>query len=91
MQHWSKLEKNPGGSWPVGRAHHAATCLGSGGDHPQLMISGGYDDKLTTFSDIWILDVTSGRWREVSVGECKVPCGRQNRYQLQVLISQLGG
>ena len=90
MQHWSKLEKNLGDSWPVGRYHHAATCLGYGGDLPQLMMAGGYADR-ETLSDCWILDVTSGRWREVSVGECKVPCGRQNRYQLQVLISQLGG
>ena len=42
-------------------------CLGYGGDHPQLLITGGivFGDKV--LSDSWMLDLQSGRWREVSV------------------------
>ena len=64
IQHWSMLEIQ-GESYPVGRSGHAAVCLGYGGDHPQLLITGGYDG--TRLSDVWLLDLQSGRWREVSV------------------------
>ena len=67
MQHWSKLEIQ-GESCPVGRWGHAAVCLGYGGDHPQLLVTGGYGGTL--LSDVWLLDLESGRWREVRVDEC---------------------
>ena len=56
-------------SSPVGRTGHAAVCLGYGGDHPQLLITGGLDDGNKVLSDSWMLDLQSGRWRVVSV-EC---------------------
>ena len=65
MQHWSKLD-NVGEPCPVGRADHAAVCLNYGEDQPQIFISGGKDDYYNALSDGWILDVQSGRWREVS-------------------------
>ena len=68
MQHWSKLEIQ-GESCPVGRCDHAAVCLGHGGDHPQLLVTGGRDGN-TRLSDVWLLDLASGRWREVRVDEC---------------------
>ena len=64
MQHWSKLD-NVGEPCPVRRAGHAAVCLNYGEDQPQIFIFGGQDD-FNVFSDGWILDVQSGRWREVS-------------------------
>ena len=69
MQHWSKLEIQ-GESCPVGRADHAAVCLGYGGDHPQLLVTGGIDQDRTVLSDVWLLDLESGMWREVRVDEC---------------------
>ena len=66
MQHWSKLEHPEGEPWPVGRARHAAVCLGYGGDHPQLLVTGGKDAVRKVLSDAWLLDVKSGKWREVS-------------------------
>ena len=68
MQHWSKLEKNVGDSWPMGRQSHAAACVGYGGDHPQLIVTGGYVDG-ETLSDCWILNVEFRVWKEVSVCE----------------------
>ena len=65
MQHFSKIDAQ-GESCPKGRSSHAAVCLGYGGDHPQLLVTGGYRDGVT-FSDVWLLDVQSGRWREVRV------------------------
>ena len=65
MQHWSKLEHPEGEPWPVGRARHAAVCLGYGGDHPQLLVTGGLDAGLKVLSDAWLLDSKSGQWREV--------------------------
>ena len=69
MQHWSKLEIQ-GDSCPVGRSDHASVCLGYGGDHPQLLITDGNDDSYTPLSNVWLLGLESGRWREVRVGEC---------------------
>ena len=68
MQHWSKLDE--AGPWPVGRRDHAAVCLGFGGDHPQLLVTGGDDGIGNTLKDVWTLDVGSWRWREVRVCEC---------------------
>ena len=66
MQHWSKLDGDTGEPWPVGRRSHAAVCLGLGGDHPHLLVTGGWVAGLKTLDDAWALDVRSWRWREVS-------------------------
>ena len=66
MQHWTKLDHHEGEPCPVGRSSHAAVCLGYGGDHPQLFVTGGYASGGKGLSDAWMLDVQSGRWREVS-------------------------
>ena len=64
MQHWRKLYHHEGGPCPVGRGGHAAVCLDYG-DHPQLLVTGGRSDGNKVLSDGWLLDVQSGRWREV--------------------------
>ena len=64
MQHFSKMDTQ-GESCPKERLSHAAVCLGYGGDHPQLLVTGGFDGRV--MSDVWLLDVQSGRWREVRV------------------------
>ena len=66
MQHWSKVEHPVGEPRPVGRSTHATVCLGYGGDHPQLLVIGGWDGR-KAFKDVWMLEVESGHWREVSV------------------------
>ena len=48
----------------MGRSSHAAVCLDYG-DHPQLLVIGGVGVNDKTLSDAWMLDVQSGRWREV--------------------------
>ena len=75
MQHFSKMDIQ-GESCPKGRDEHAAVCLGYGGDHPQLLVTGGFTSEGFTndgvvLSDVWMLDVQSGRWREVRVWVCK--------------------
>ena len=50
---------------PVERTAHAAVCLGYGGDHPQLLVTGGRDAREKFLKDTWILDMQSGKWREV--------------------------
>ena len=65
-QEWTKLEKPEGAPWPVERSAHAACCLNYGEEHPQLLVTGGVDKNYTTLQDVWILDVNSRRWREVS-------------------------
>ena len=52
----------------MGRSAHTAVCLGPG-DHPQVLMYGGLDNNGKVLSDMWMLDVHSGRWREV----CMVP------------------
>ena len=66
MQHFSKMDTQ-GESRPKGRDQHAAVCLGYGGDHPQLLVFGGEGSDGDDLSDVWLLDVQSGRWREVRV------------------------
>ena len=65
MQHFSKMDTQ-GESCPEKRDSHAAVCLGYGGDHPQLLVTGGCGSENVLF-DVWLLDVQSGRWREVRV------------------------
>ena len=64
MQHWIKLDHHEGEPCPVGRDSHAAVCLDYG-DHPQLLVTGGRGGGNKVLSDAWILNVQSGRWREV--------------------------
>ena len=61
------MDIQEGESCPVGRSRHAAVCLGYGGDHSRLLITGGLSVGNKVLSDSWILDLQSGRWREVSV------------------------
>ena len=67
MQHFSKMATQ-GESRPKRRSRHASVCLGYGGDHPQLLVTGGLGITIgDVLSDVWLLDVQSGRWREVRV------------------------
>ena len=71
MQHWSRLEGSD--PWPMQRYKHAAACLGYGGDHPHLLVIGGYNAVGNIPRDVWTLDLVSGKWREVSVCWCWLP------------------
>ena len=62
MQHWSKVDPQEGEPWPVRRDEHAAVCVGYG-DRPQLLVTGGW--SVYILSDMWLLDVDTGKWREV--------------------------
>ena len=48
------------------RDGHAAVCLDYGGDRPQLVVTGGHDASDNVLNDVWIMDVQSGMWKEVS-------------------------
>ena len=50
----------------MARSDHASVCLGYDGDHPQIVVIGGLGGGNKVLSDMWLLDVVSGRWREVS-------------------------
>ena len=65
----TKVEPVEGEPWPVERTGHAACCLNYGRDHPQLLVYGGRDDKMSILKDMWILDVDSVKWTEVSVSK----------------------
>ena len=55
---------------PEERTGHGAVCLGYGGDHPQLLVTGGKGAGEKILKDAWILDMQSGKWREVKIDEC---------------------
>ena len=59
------MEKPVGAPWPAGRSSHAACCLNYGDNEPVLLMTGGVDQNGKTIKDAWLLDVYSGRWREV--------------------------
>ena len=67
FQEWTSLERPKGAPWPVGRSSHAACCLNFGEEHPQLLVTGGVDNNGNSLQDAWVLDVKSGRWREVRI------------------------
>ena len=54
-----------GAPWPVGRDYHAACCLNYEDKEPVLLMTGGVNDHENTLKDAWLLEVNSGRWREV--------------------------
>ena len=47
------------------RICHATVCLDYGGVRPQLVVTEGYDGG-NVLNDVWIMDVRSGMWKEVS-------------------------
>jgi len=49
----------------VGRSGHAACCLNFGEDDPALLMTCGIDGNDNTLKDAWLLEVHSGKWREV--------------------------
>ena len=69
-QEWTSIERPSGAPCPVGRSSHATCCLNYGEEHPQLLVTGGENNNDYILQDAWILDVNSGRWREVSGDEC---------------------
>ena len=66
------MDHHEGQPCPVARDIHAAVCLDYGGDHPQLLVTGGRGAGNKVLSDVWVLDVQSGRWREVRVYACRL-------------------
>ena len=60
------MEYPEGEPCPAGRCGHAAVCLGQG-TRPQLVVLGGQDGNHVLNDVLWILDVESGRWKEVSL------------------------
>ena len=64
VQHWSKVEREVEPR-PEARSAHPTICLGYGGDHPHLLVLGGYGDGLRTLYDVWLLDIQSMKWKEV--------------------------
>ena len=56
------------------RAGHAAVCLDYGGDRPQLVVTGGRDASNNVLNDMWIMDVQSGMWKEVSTCTYGMSC-----------------
>ena len=62
----TKLEREEGEPWPIGRSFHAACCLGFGSKHPHLLVTGGVDNDDKTLGDAWLFDVNNRKWKEVS-------------------------
>ena len=59
---------------PRGRGYHIAACLGYGGQHQRLLISGGASGDAGGVSvryndDLWLMDPQSGRMEEVRTAE----------------------
>ena len=64
------MESQEGAPLPVERTRHAACCLNYGDDEPVLLMTGGTDKNYNTLGDAWLLEVNSGRWREVRGCRC---------------------
>ena len=64
FQTWRKHKE--GDPWPRKRWYHIATCLGYGGLHQRLLISGGEGGGVT-YDDMWLMDPQSGRMEKVRI------------------------
>ena len=73
------MERVQGEPLPVGRAGHSACCLNYGEDHPQLLVYGGLGNDNNTLGDMWILDVDTGKWTEVSFSQLLFCTHNKNR------------
>ena len=49
----------------MGRDSHIAACLGYGGQHQRLLISGSNGFGGITYDDMWLMDPQSGRMEKV--------------------------
>ncbi len=65
LQTWRLVSCKSSNQCPEGRHGHIATCLGYGGQHKYLLISGGFDSSYKTLHDLWLLDLQSGLWEQV--------------------------
>ncbi len=65
LQTWRLVPCKPNSQWPEIRTGHMATCLGYGGHHKYLLISGGVGSSLGALHDLWLLDLQSGLWEQV--------------------------
>ncbi len=65
LQTWRLVPSKPNNQWPEGRFGHIATCLGYGGQHKYLLISGGVGSSYKTLHDLWLLDLQPGLWEQV--------------------------
>ena len=63
FQTWRQHKQ--GDPWPGRRIDHNATCLGYGGQHQRLLISGGNDGGVVRYDDMWLMDPQSGRMEKV--------------------------
>ena len=64
------MQHKVGDPWPKGRSHHIAVCLGYGGQHKTVLISGGvggFRASCKVHGDMWLLDPASGTWKEVRI------------------------
>ena len=62
-----KVEPLEGEQWPKERDYHAACCLGYDGDHPHLLIHGGIGKDEEALNDIWLFNLSSRKWQEVTI------------------------
>jgi len=63
FQTWTQHKE--GDPWPGSRWYHTAACVGYGGPHQRLVISGGGGG--TKYDDMWILDSESGKMEKVRI------------------------
>ena len=56
-----------GDPWPGRRFCHIAACIGYGGKHQRLLISGGFCVGGVIYDDMWLMDPQSGRMEKVRI------------------------
>ena len=72
FQTWRQYKE--GDPWPGRREDHIATCLGYGGQHQRLLISGGVGCNGVKYDDMWLMDPQSGRMEKVRMNLEKWSC-----------------
>ena len=74
--HQTWRQHKQGHPWPGSRFYHIAACLGYGGQHQRLLISGGAGGDVT-YDDMWLMDPQSGRMEKVRTALEDLSCLRR--------------
>lgn len=84
-KHWIRLYNHldPSIPWPLGRDDHSA-CV-KNGTCPLLLTVGGVNNQFNTLGDLWVFDVDSGRWKQISAPQTAV--GRRGH---SIMVFSLG-
>ena len=69
---WTQIQKVNPLVWPVARSGHCLEITSSG----EIVMFGGYSSSNQYLSDVWLFNVTTNSWRQITPLGSSIPSGR---------------